>query len=178
MVMGIPSFLLWTGLFLGVGPLCAAMPRGTGVAPPDRQLDFWFGDWEVHDQATGELTGRSHIEPVLHGAAVVMDWRDPDGTETREWFYYHRTEGRWKQVVVNEHGQAKTRVQAGSREDGTLCFRGIIPLRDGGEVIDESTVSACPDGRVHQVIRQSRDHGGTWQTVFDACYVRPAVAAR
>jgi hypothetical protein len=55
---------------------------------------------------------------------------------------------------------------------GSIRFQGVIPLKAGGKLLDRTTLTPLPDSRVRQVIEQSRDGGVTWQTGYDAYYVR------
>lgn len=66
----------------------------------------------------------------------------------------------------------KEKAQVESQPDCGIRFRGEIPLKDGRKLLDQTTLTPLPDGRVRQVIEQSLDGGVTWRTGYDACYVR------
>ena len=141
-------------------------------APPETQLlDFWVGEWEVF-LVTGPKDGDNRIEKMLGGFAVQENWTELDGHEGKSWFYYYRAEKRWKQVWVTDGGGVKEKAQMPDPPAGSVRFRGEIPLRDGRKLLDQTTLTPLPDGRVRQVIEQSTDGGRTWQTVYDAYYVR------
>ena len=54
---------------------------------------------------------------------------------------------------------------------GGMRFQG--ELVDGGRIIlDRTTLTPLPDGRVRQVIETSTDGGTTWKVQFDALYER------
>lgn len=53
-------------------------------------------------------------------------------------------------------------------------FQGELPREDGSLVLDRTTLSPLPDGRVRQVIETSTDGGRTWEVGFDAYYSRAA----
>jgi len=158
------ALLLATGL--------AAQTTATAPVEP-HQLDFWVGDWEVFD-ATGPKDGDNRIEKMLGGFALQENWSGVEGHAGKSWFYFYRPEKRWKQVWVTDVGGVKEKAQVPDGPAGSVRFRGEIPLKDGGKLLDQTTLTPLPDGRVRQVIEQSRDHGATWQTVYDAYYVRKA----
>lgn len=56
-------------------------------------------------------------------------------------------------------------------DDGALRFQGRIPDAAGELWYDRTTLTPLPDGNVRQVIEVSGD-GETWETTFDALYVR------
>jgi hypothetical protein len=75
---------------------------------------------------------------------------------------------------VTDAGAVKEKAQVEDAPAGSVRFRGEIPLRDGRKLLDQTTLTPLPDGRVRQVIEQSNDGGKTWRTVYDAIYVRKA----
>lgn len=142
------------------------------TAPAATQLlDFWAGDWGVF-LAAGPKDGDNRIEKMLGGFALLENWTELDGHEGKSWFYFYRPENRWKQVWVTDGGGVKEKAQVADAPAGSVRFRGEIPLKDGRRLLDQTTLTPLPDGRVRQVIEQSRDGGTTWQTVYDAYYVR------
>ena len=164
------------GLFcLAVG-LAGRVPAQADPPPVPaevRALDFWVGEWEVF-LTSGPKDGDNRIEKLLGGFALQENWTDLDGHEGKSWLYYYRPEKRWKQVWVTDGGFVKEKVQVEGAPAGSVRFRGEIPLKDGGTLLDRTTLTPLADGRVRQVIEQSHDHGVTWQTGFDAYYVRKA----
>ena len=137
------------------------------------QLDFWVGEWEVF-LATGPKDGDNRIEKMLGGFAIQENWTELDGHEGKSWFYFYRPENRWKQIWVTDGGGVKEKAQVADAPAGSVRFRGEIPLKGGRKLLDQTTLTPLPDGRVRQVIEQSRDGGVTWQTVYDAYYTRKA----
>jgi hypothetical protein len=166
----------YPGLFLCISLVVAGrLAAQTNPAPPPEthQLDFWVGDWEVF-VATGPKDGDNRIEKMLGGFALQENWSGVEGHAGKSWFYFYRPEKRWKQVWVTDTGGVKEKVQVADGPAGSVRFRGEIPLKDGGKLLDQTTLTPLPDGRVRQVIEQSRDQGATWQTVYDAYYARKA----
>lgn len=147
-----------------------AQPPADAKPAGHHELDFWLGEWEVF--AGGKLDGTNRIERVLGGAALIEHWHDVDGHEGKSWFYFYRPENRWKQVWVTDLGGVKEKACSAILTDGSVRFRGEIPLRDGRKVLDQTTLTPLADGTVRQVIEQSTDGGETWQTAYDAIYRR------
>ena len=166
--------LLWS---LCLGALLIG-PASAQTTPPaeTRLLDFWLGNWEVFT-AAGPKDGENHIEKLLGGFAVLENWTELDGREGKSWFYYHSPEKRWKQVWVTDGGSVKEKIQVDGAPAGSVRFRGEIFRKDGRKVLDQTTLTPLPDGRVRQVIEQSTDGGKTWRTGYDALYVRKAKKA-
>jgi hypothetical protein len=157
------------GLVLSLG---GAVFAGELPPPPElHQLDFWVGEWEVF-LASGPKDGDNRIEKILGDFALQENWTGNDGHAGKSWFYFYRPEKRWKQIWVTDDGFVKEKVQVNHPPDKGLRFRGEIPLQDGRRLLDQTTLTPLPDGRVRQVIEQSLDGGATWQTGFDAYYVR------
>ncbi len=154
-----------------------AVPPGRD--PALHRLDFWLGDWNVTNVKTGAKEGTNHIEKILRGCAVVENWTEADGSgEGKSLFYYNTVTGAWKQVWVTDAGYAKEKqLLPAALPDGAVRFQGEVATRSGGTVLDRTTLTPLPDGRVRQVIEISRDHGATWQPNFDAYYAHPTPAA-
>jgi hypothetical protein len=148
----------------------AIPPHLCQTDPAFHKLDFWVGRWDVF--AEGQKDGTNVIEKVLDGCAVIENWLDVEGHEGKSLFYYNRVTGKRKQVWVTDQGPLKEKEEVPAPEPGSVRFQGEIPLRGGGTVFDRTTLTPLPDGRVRQVIEQSRDGGKTWKVGFDAIYVR------
>jgi len=163
--------LVW-GMVAGSAVFVGA--KGGPPSPPgDHALDFWLGDWEVF-LASGPKDGDNRIQQMLGGFAVQENWTELDGREGKSWFYYHGPEKRWKQVWVTDGGGVKEKAQVADAPTGSVRFRGESPLRDGRKLLDQTTLTPLPDGRVRQIIEQSLDGGKTWRTAYDAYYVHKA----
>jgi hypothetical protein len=134
------------------------------------RLDFWLGDWEVTASSGNQREGHDRVEKVLRGAAIVEHWSAASGGEGKSWFYYYRPEKRWKQVWVTDGGFVKEKALVEEFADGGVRFRGEVQAHDGTRVLDQTTLTPLPGGKVHQVIETSRDGGKSWVVGFDAVY--------
>jgi hypothetical protein len=139
------------------------------------ELDFWLGSWRV--VSGGRTVGTNRIEKDLAGCAVVESWKDADGGEGKSLFFHPPMSSTWKQVWITDSatapGGAKEKQLVSRGADGSLRFQGELPLPGGAVLLDRTTLTPLPGGRVHQLIEISRDDGAHWRTAFDAIYERP-----
>jgi hypothetical protein len=145
-------------------PVCDSIPAY-------HLLDFWIGVWEVKEKDV--VVGHNRIEKFAAGCALIENWLDVNGEEGKSLFYYLRGRKDWKQVWVQPGGVKEKRLIA-RYPDGAVRFQGELPRADGSIVLDRTTLSPLPDGRVRQVIETSIDGGRTWDVGFDAYYSRVA----
>ena len=140
-----------------------------GVPAPERQFDFWVGEWDVFDPA-GRHVGRSRIELINGGRVVFENWMSDRGVDGKSMNFYDAQTGRWHQVWVDEDGGV-LRLD-GDLVDGAICYAGETPLPDGGRQQERLSFTPLDDGRVRQFWQQSADRGATWTVAFDGLYVR------
>ncbi len=153
----------------------AAPPQTScDASPAFHELDFWLGHWRVTEG--GKLAGTNTIEKTLAGCAVAETWKDADGSEGKSLFFHPPASSTWKQVWITSAatalGGAKEKQLIGRGPDGAMRFQGELPLPGGGVLLDRTTLTPVPGGRVHQVIETSRDDGAHWKVGFDAMYDR------
>ncbi len=140
--------------------------------PVYQKLDFWLGDWDVFDLKSGAKDGANRIEKTLKGCAIIENWSDAGGGEGKSLFYVVRATGQWRQVWVEDTGGMKEKSQQDSYTGEGIRFQGEILHRDGTSHLDRTTLLPLTGGRVRQTIEISRDHGKTWEVVYDAEYRR------
>jgi len=167
-------------LALSVVPLIAQQTaRSCQNVPGYQELNFWVGDWEVVD-AEGVVQGSNVIEKTLDGCAVMEHWTGAEGSQGKSLFYYDNHLETWKQVWITDAaampGGMKEKTLVERLEGGAVRFQGTIRLEGRGSYLDRTTLTPLVDGRVRQTIESSRDFGNTWQTGFDAIYVRRAIS--
>jgi hypothetical protein len=138
--------------------------------PANHTLDFWMGEWNVLDAEDKSKAGESSITKILQGCAIEVNWFGAGGEHVKELFYYYKPKQQWIQVWVGDSGATKQRQSLEHLPSGAVIFEGEVAQMDGGSHRDRSTVTPLAGGGVHQVIEISRDHGKSWQTVFDAEY--------
>jgi len=153
----------------------AAAPNAASCeqTPQFHLLDFWVGKWDV---VSGNNHGLDVVEKQLDGCAVTEKWDGGPGDKGFSLFYFNRFTQKWTQVWVTNSatslGGLKEKYYVGSPAPGAVRFQGTLPgLYRGKNVLDRTTLTPLPRGRVHQVIETSTDGGSTWHTGFDAVYV-------
>lgn len=76
-------------------------------------FDFWVGEWQVYDTATGEMRGFDDIEFVHDGCAVKQHWRQMDDLFTRPNLPWRLNgisltgitwDGEWRQMWTDSNG--------------------------------------------------------------------------
>src|ERR1051326_941533 len=140
--------------------------------PVYQKLDFWLGDWDVYDLKSGAKDGTNRIEKILKGCAIIENWSDSTASEGKSLFYVVRATGQWRQVWVEDSGGMKEKALLDSYTGDGLRFQGEILHRDGTSHLDRTTLQPTVGSRVRQTIEISRDHGKTWEVVYDAEYRR------
>lgn len=162
--------------------LCGAATsiRAQAQAPPCMTdsafawLDFWLGTWDVFVQ--GNQVGENRIEKILDGCAITEDWTDARGQRGHSLFFFQPVHRTWKQVWVTERalgrGGLKEKQLIERHPGGSVRFQGEIPVADGGTYLDRTTLTPIGPDEVRQHIEISTDNGITWQTTFDARYIR------
>lgn len=148
---------------------CAAREQGDPLA-------FWVGEWNVYFK--DEKVGFNRIERVLGGCAIIEHWRDTTGHEGKSFFYYSPVEATWKQVWVTDtpwqRSGTKEKKLVETLPGGAVKFQGQL-LTPGPTILDRTTLTPLPDGRLRQVIEQSPD-GKTWKPVVDLIHIRAAAS--
>jgi len=139
-------------------------------------LDFWVGEWRV--LVGGQQVGTNRISKTLDGCAISEEWTDTRGGTGRSLFYVSPDTQLWRQVWVTNTalapGGVKEKHLVARYPDGGLRFQGEVMV-EGQVVLDRTTFTPLPDGRVRQLIERSDDGGSTWTAGFDAMYVPAGV---
>jgi hypothetical protein len=149
---------------------CRAEPRG-------HALDFWVGSWKVVDAKNGSLQGTDKVDSALDGCLVIENWHGADADDDgKSFFAFDAKSHQWDQIWVTQDtsrpGGLKYKRLVATFADGGTRFQGDLDLPDGLILLDRTTLTPMPDGRVHQLIEISKDGGTTWMTNFDAIYVK------
>jgi hypothetical protein len=64
---------------------------------PERQLDFWVGEWDVYDP-DGKHVHRSRIESTTGGRVILENWSGDGGLVGSSMNFYDAEDGRWHQT--------------------------------------------------------------------------------
>lgn len=139
-------------------------------SPEARQFDFWVGDWEV--TVGGVRAGQSRVEKILNDCVVFENWTGASGYVGKSFNLYDRQKKRWQQTWVD--GMGGVTEYFGEWKDGALRYeaKGIVPAGEKDPADQTMVFFKLDDGRVRQLIQQTRDGGKTWSVVFDGLYAR------
>ncbi|MCA9062213.1 MAG: hypothetical protein KDA96_04120 [Planctomycetaceae bacterium] len=141
----------------------------TPADSPLRQLDFWLGEWDVHD-AEGALIGQNSITLHENGHLIRESWRNTKGATGTSINFLAPTSKEWTQVWVDGSGSV---VQyTGTVADGKLDMTGTATNAAGVVTHMRMTLQQQPDGRLRQKIEQSVHGNDDWITFFDGVYTR------
>ena len=166
-----PSLSIGFAALLLATPAAAQTIAGCDSDSTYAALDFWVGNWSVYVGDT--LVGTNRITKVLHGCAVVEEWRDVQGGEGRSLFYVEPALHQWKQVWVTDaatHVGGLKEKHLVTRVGGGVRFQGELRRPDGRLILDRTTLTPAPAGQVRQLIEISTDGGTSWRPTFDARY--------
>ncbi|WP_439028573.1 hypothetical protein [Haloarchaeobius sp. DT45] len=136
--------------------------------PPERQFDFWVGEWDV-STASGDPAGYNVIESTLGGALLVEHWESAGGGAGKSLNCYDAGADEWLQTWVDSTGG--TIVTRGRFEDGAMRHSGTLTEADGTRNPYRGTWTPEADGTVVQVLETSDDDGETFDEWFHGTYV-------
>jgi hypothetical protein len=140
-----------------------------------RAFDFWIGEWDVYVTGTAQVAGRSRIDRVSGGCAILENWTGnaswlsppSDGKSLN--FVVPGT-GKWRQVWMGSGG-GLTAYDEGEYRDGAMRFT-YDNTTPRGRVKGRFQFHNLGPNRVRQVQESTPDEGKTWQTVYDFTYIR------
>lgn len=162
-------FLPLALLLAAVQPAAAAPMRCD--SPESRQFDFWVGEWNVTDQATGRHAGISHIEKLYGGCVLRENWSSEGfrGGSLNSWWKGDR---KWHQTWMDQAGAFRHFI-------GSLVGRQMILVAEQPNPKDAAKpilvrLSFTPnrDGSVRQYSDLSADGGKSWKPRYDYLYRR------
>jgi hypothetical protein len=134
-----------------------------------RQLDFWVGEWDVQLTATGQHVGINRIERAEDGCMIVENWAGAAGGPTGKSInFYNPNTRRWRQTYVGSN--LGIWEMSGVYKDGALHYEGE-KFTPGKVLVRVTFINLSPD-RLRHTEDNSTDGGKTWNTVWDAMYIR------
>ena len=148
----------------GVVERARARANPCKAIPEARQLDFWVGEWDVHDPQ-GRLVGRSSIQLILGDCVVLESWSGALGGSGKSMNFWDQQHRRWQQTWVDDRGHATE--YFGRLADGSLRYA----TADGAERL---TFTPLAGRRVRQLAESSSDGGKRWTVRYDFTYFRRA----
>jgi Tetratricopeptide repeat len=134
-----------------------------------RQFDFWVGEWDV-TSPNGTLVGRSKIEPITSGCALLEHWNGVNGGTGKSLSAYNGRTKKWQQFWVNASGEIHE--YSGSLVGNEMRIEGPGTFRNGRQDMKRMTLTKLDDGRVRQKGEVSQDGGKTFAPQYDFIYTR------
>ena len=161
---------LYLAFLLIFTPICHGQQIGCGGLNGFSDFDFWVGEWEVFDSATGEKLGEDIIQKIESGCLLLEHWKSVSGGTGTSLNYYNPVTREWRQVWVSE-GRYSIDIVGGIRS-GSMVLEGSI-YNFAGAVWDfRGNWTPRSDGSVHQLFEQFNHDSNEWATWFDRRYVR------
>ncbi len=145
------------------------------TAPPEckssesRQFDFWVGDWDIVKNGTTEPTGQSSVQLIL-GNCVIFENYTNKAFAGKSFNIYNAGLKKWQQFWVDNQGQTIEFV--GEFKENGMRFTGESLNAKGEKTIHRMTFTPMSEGRVRQLLEDSKDNGKTWSTSYDGIYVK------
>jgi hypothetical protein len=162
-VIGLAMVVMLCGVGYGGPPRALPGSQSSCTGIEHRSFDFWAGDWDVFDAATGSKTAHVRVERVLNGCALREEYKGADGNEGESLSSYDAAHSVWRQHWVSNHGQIV--VLEGGITSGAMVLQGT---EQGTHAPDLVRGSWKPEGgNVRETAERSGDGGKTWQPWFD-----------
>lgn len=161
------AILICAILLSATAPL-AATPACT--APEYHEFDFWVGDWDAFETATGEKDAHVRVDRILSGCVLREQYDGANGHRGQSFSIYDSSRQIWHQSWVTNRGEllmieGNLRGEAMVLSGSDLTSTGQPRLVRG----DWQPVT----GGVRESAVTSTDGGKTWMPWFDLTF-RPA----
>ncbi len=137
--------------------------------PAFRQFDFWVGEWDVYNNANGNLAGRNRIESRENGCVLVENWTSSSGGTGMSMNFYDSLTENWRQVWIASAYSID--ILGGLNQEGAMVLEGQIHNYRSSKSFDfRGTWTPNDDGTVRQFFEQKNPESGEWQVWFDGRY--------
>jgi tetratricopeptide (TPR) repeat protein len=134
-----------------------------------RRFDFWVGEWDVF--AGKRKVGYSNVKMLQQGCALEENWESAGtGGTGKSLNFYNPVTRKWHQSYMGSGGD--NWMMDGEYKDGALRYAGSIYTPGGAQTPVHMTFVNLEPGKVRQWAETSADGGKTWQTTWDAIYIR------
>lgn len=165
------------GSLLSLALACGAAVANEPPKPPrcestqSREFDFWIGEWQVFDRATGEFAGMSRIEKLYGGCVLRENWTSEgfQGGSLNSWWKGDR---QWHQTWMDQAGAFRHFIGAWGEGRMVLTAEQPDPQSPGRTMLVRLAFTPQADGTVRQYSDVSIDAGATWRTRYDFLYRR------
>jgi hypothetical protein len=151
----------------------AATQQKPCTAPVFDDFDFWVGEWDVVDKATGKVAGVNSIRKEEYGCLLVERWTSVGGITGQSYNFVDLETQKWRQVWVS--AGATIDYAGGLNDKGQMILEGTIGYGAGAAgngAKFRGTWTPNADGTVTQRFEQYDDAKKTWSDWFVGVYTR------
>lgn len=148
----------------------ALFAQQTGCTEPEfRAFDFWLGEWDVTDSATGNVAGKNSITQMEGGCMLLESWVGAGGGTGTSVNYFNPALQQWRQLWISA-GRYSIDISGGMREGSMHLIGNIYPF-GGAAARFRGTWTPAADGSVRQFFEQYNEATSSWDVWFDGRYV-------
>jgi hypothetical protein len=163
------ALLLTAGWFFSAFSLAAQSDNPAPCSASEyHQFDFWLGDWDSFDSASGKPDARVRVSSILNGCVLHEDYQARDGHKGQSFTIYDATRKLWHQTWVTDHGRLLE--IEGHFESGAMILSGSDLTPTGEHRQIRGIWKPLPDGAVQETAFTSTDDGKTWQPWFNLVF--------
>ena len=151
-----------------------APPPNPCLAPEQKQLEFWVGDWDLTwpSQKAGETVhGSNSINRIMDGCVVQESFSSPTanyhGTSLS---IFDTTDSKWKQTWVDSGGAYLDFV--GEFKDGQMILGREATGPNGAKSLQRMVFKNISANEFDWSWESSKDNGKTWQVNWPSHYKR------
>jgi tetratricopeptide (TPR) repeat protein len=138
---------------------------------PNREFDFWAGEWNVYATGTTTLVGHSLVQIISNGCALLENWDSPISSGKSINFIDPNT-NKWKQSWVGSYANGVQEFINGEYKDSAMRFDFETKDAQGRKITGRFIFYNEGTDKVRQFNETSVDDGKTWTTSYDFTYIR------
>ena len=138
-------------------------------SPESRQFDFWVGEWDILKNGTTDIAGKSSVQLIL-GNCVIFENYTNKAFAGKSFNIYNEGLKKWQQFWVDNTGSVIE--FEGEFKNQEMLFTGESYDPKDGKVLQRMKFTPMPEGKVRQLLEQSKDNGKTWTVAYDGIYVK------
>ncbi len=139
--------------------------------PHSHDFDFWIGEWNVYKSGSNNLVGRSIVQSISGGCAILENWTSTKASEGKSINYYNPGTGKWEQDWIGSAGGPQ-RYYNGEYKNGAMHFTYETTNAKGAKVSGNFIFYNIDKDTVRQYQDIINDDGKTITVSYDFTYVR------
>jgi tetratricopeptide (TPR) repeat protein len=140
--------------------------------PKARVFDFWTGNWNVYNTGTHMLVGRSRVQIISGGCALLENWESLGNASSGKSLNFIDANSKWRQCWVGSYPGGQQDFVDGEYNDGAMRFTFSTTDAQGHKLMGRFIFYNQGADKVRQFNETSADGGKTWTTAYDLTYLR------